>query len=117
MTKGILFAAAFFLTGLPAYALDNGPFFVLPGGANTCGDFLDQTQGRFSDVEWIFGYISGINSQASRGQRYTGQSLPSPETAEVWVENYCHAHPLNILVQAAIALRGELLKREDGPTG
>jgi hypothetical protein len=88
---------------------------ILSNGQITCGEFLsDNPQTQSADAEWVLGYISGRNRESPPGSRFVGTSFRTPESITAWLQNYCRTHALNEFIQAADALRDELLQRE-GP--
>ena len=65
---------------------------------------------------WVAGFLSGANSILA-GSEYHIDTLEhaSAETDVqglwAWIDNYCQAHPLDAVAQAADALGGELIRR------
>jgi hypothetical protein len=55
--------------------------------------------------EWIEGYIYGMDSRV-----YNARPLRSWDQAgmRVWIYNYCHKHPVDVLANAALAFFKEL---------
>ena len=58
---------------------------------------------------WIDGYLSGYNV-ATTGADFLA-SKPASVALYIWIDNYCRDKPLDVLVQAAGALKNELLSR------
>jgi hypothetical protein len=88
-------------------------YMVLSNGQVECGEFLsDNPLSQKADVEWVLGYISGRNREASQGSRMAGVSFKRPEAVLVWLQDYCRTHSLDLLVDAADGLRAEFLRRE-----
>ena len=88
-------------------------FLVLSNGTETCGAMLADNQPALAaDVEWVLGYISGLNRHAPPGERYAGSSFRHGASVSAWLQNYCQTHALDSLAQAADALRAEFLRRE-----
>jgi hypothetical protein len=55
---------------------------------------------------WVRGFLSGMNA----GDPLThsvGHGV-QPEGNNVWIDNYCRQHPLEMLYDAALALRAAL---------
>jgi hypothetical protein len=95
----------------PAYQL----FWILSNGQDSCGEFLAGNPQRHQlDIEWILGYIGGINSRAAPADRMVGQSVRDIAAIGAWVQQYCQSHPLDPIPGAAEALRAELGRREGG---
>lgn len=103
---------------LPAAALaDKTTVFVAGNGPTSCGQVVatleaDSNLGQFSQtkeygktyvtekqalMQWVQGFISGVNF--SRGP--SKQIEQDYASIELWVRNYCTAHPTDKLVDAA----------------
>lgn len=101
-----------------AIAADNPdqPYIVLSNGQTTCGEYLKDTELQVRvDVEWVLGYISGVNRFAPANTRMAGSSYREPEAVTAWLANYCRAHALDLLAKAADELRQEFIRREHLP--
>ena len=91
---------------------------ILSEGATTCGEFIAQPAMQTIRMEWVLGYISGVNAgisrsaKASQAETMAGQSFERTETAIGWLQGYCSAHPLDVLVSAAEALRNDFMRHE-----
>jgi hypothetical protein len=117
LTNVRLCVANFLAAYIWAVSADAQPtlYEILSNGQDSCGEFLMGDMSRqMIDVEWMLGFISGVNSRASAGDRMVGQSVRDIEAIPAWVQQYCRSHPLNYMPGAAEALRSELSKREDG---
>jgi hypothetical protein len=57
-------------------------------------------QGR---IEWIFGFLSGVNVFADRSGNLKG-GVDDPDGVLGWIDQYCSAHPTDPLWAAAGAL-------------
>ena len=86
-----------------------------------CGKWLENRKGELtniqvSDMSWLGGYLSGLN---------TGWSVSAPEIlndplseleslsqALLWMDNYCKAHPLETASKGGQELFFELVKRK-----
>jgi hypothetical protein len=100
---------------LPARAqLAYGPFLFLSNGQDSCGEFLaGSPEHQQIDVEWILGYISGVDSRgATPSERPVGSSFGDGAAVAAWVQEYCRSHALDYIPQAAEALRNEFARRE-----
>jgi hypothetical protein len=82
------------------------------GGGDSCGAW---TEGREHDSQrsqlmkmWLLGFISGANINPERPEIFRDVDPPA---IWVWVDNYCRAHPLELVTEAAVALVEELLSR------
>lgn len=90
-------------------------FDILSNGQDSCGEFLaGGTQHQEVDIEWILGFISGVNAMSPAGERMVGRSIRDIEAVTAWVQEYCRSHPLDYMPNAAGTLRVELSKREVG---
>jgi hypothetical protein len=89
-------------------------FMVLSNGVYQCGEYLSATWGgQMATVEWVLGYISGLNAASTGAMRMTGASaLQQPEAVHSWLLNYCQSHALAPIVDAAGQLRIEAAGRE-----
>ena len=84
---------------------------TLWGAGNTsCGTWItnrrtDPGTARF-EFSWLQGYITGLNAGLPSTDSNYGQVGASidVDAAKVWVDNYCQAHPLNNLADAATEL-------------
>ena len=65
-----------FLTATPATTESYLPSQILSEGATTCGEFTTQAEMQASRMEWVLGYISGINAGiALRGETSAAERL------------------------------------------
>ena len=80
-------------------------------GVSTCGTW---TKNRQSDVIqsawsefWVLGYLNRASLQ------HSGDILESANSDGInaWIDNYCSAHPLDLIVDAADQLENELAAR------
>jgi hypothetical protein len=86
-------------------------YAIAGGGLSLCGAWTTARRDRqaIGFEEWVAGFLSGFGDLAA--------SVPIPEmdplrglntqTVRAWVDNYCQAHPLERIVQAAEALARE----------
>ena len=91
---------------------DTTPFFVLSEGVTTCGEFISQPQNRNHRIEWVLGFISGLNAGANGPNREVGHSLEDAATVDGWLQSYCSAHALDRLVAAGLHLREDFVRHE-----
>ena len=114
-----LYAAGAVIAGtcaLPASAQISRPAagMILSNGQDSCGEFLagDQWHQQI-DVEWILGYISGVNTRGqTENDRLVGTSFRDGAAVAAWVQQYCRSHALDVMPTVAEALRTEFAKRE-----
>jgi hypothetical protein len=114
MLKVIFTAAAFsvLLTGEASAE----PAAMLSYGTKPCGDFvaassLDQT----AYFAWAIGYVSGQNSMDVGPMRGVGR-MWTPDSAMLWLKNYCNQHPLAFFAEAADMLRRDLALQDSATT-
>jgi len=101
------------LMAIPSMVYSQEPYMVLSDGASTCGEYVAEPQNRELRVEWVLGYISGLNAGATGMGRLAGKSFQKPSTVDGWLQSYCTSHSLDTLVSAAMALRADFLKHEN----
>ena len=72
------------------------------------------------ELSWLQGFLTAENGETVAGAVAHGAKYPRDfdilKTADVdalklWVGNYCNAHPLNSITDAAIGLSKELIER------
>jgi hypothetical protein len=88
-------------------------------GNRSCGSWIEarRSVGLLPDVYegWIAGYLSGSNAIISYEYHTDDLAQAQKQTDArglyAWIDNYCQAHPLNSIAQAADALSGELIQR------
>ena len=103
----------------------SGAFFSLGVGGASCGEFASAKEyndrlrlpndppGSYRDsvyialLSWVEGFVTGVN-YVGPADRLTGSKADGPARI-YWLENYCRAHPLDVMLNAALALRSALL--------
>jgi hypothetical protein len=103
-------------------APQNVVVMMVGAGNSSCGDWTSQKAGsdanqiegkliRQAYVHWLGGFVSGLNYayRATYGNITDGTDVNG---IDGWVDNYCAAHPLDMVGQAAIALGAELRGRK-----
>jgi hypothetical protein len=79
-------------------------YTVLSGGAISCGEFLQGDEELQSDgLFWIQGFLTDVSEEPLVGKKTDYEGL------KTWLRNYCQIHPLEHLIDAAHALRSELI--------
>ena len=75
-------------------------------GLKTCGAYLEAREQQNADevafVDWLSGYLSGVNATSSRTNNILADS--NLKGAVYWVGKYCRAHPTAAYSAAAFAL-------------
>ena len=83
---------------------------VWGSGTVSCGTWITHrgSNSFLADAEfsWVQGFITGLNAGLPNDSSNYGQvgAQLDPNAVEVWVDNYCQAHPLNDLADAATVL-------------
>lgn len=86
-------------------------------GTQSCGNWTSYRRaGGYTDLApqaWIQGYISALNFSVSlRGEGPDIMQGTDAEGIFAWVDNYCAAHPLNSISQAALDLATDLRSKQ-----
>lgn len=83
---------------------------VMGAGVQTCGTWLehaakDYRDYRVTDTQWVIGYVAGVNDETPN----FGDLLYGIDNNGLtgWLDQYCSAHPLDTLHDAARALVDE----------
>jgi hypothetical protein len=88
------------------------PYEIYGAGTESCGTYVTEPHGsgaKLLDVQWVLGYISPIGLWQSLENHKLADT--DANAMEVWVNNYCQAHPLDTLQGAVDALGLALTKR------
>ena len=80
-------------------------------GRDACSDWLSDRSGTSASaqlasrgrVEWISGFLSGVNLFADKSGHLKG-GVDDPDGVLVWIDTYCRAHPTDPQWAAAAAL-------------
>jgi hypothetical protein len=94
-----------------ATANDANAPLIIGAGALSCGQWLTDRQGLYSaqTIEaWITGYLSGFNAYV-----FHGDMTNHTDNADLfsWIDDYCHAHPLDDIAAATDRLIDALKAR------
>ena len=83
---------------------------ILGAGATVCGrwviDRREDSALAIDEFSWVLGFFTGLNAglpAESSNDHQVGAQL-DVDVARVWLDNYCTAHPLDTLYQAANGL-------------
>jgi hypothetical protein len=113
--SSIVGAALFFTVGTRflSAASPEGRYTQLSMGTKSCAqvfdDFEHDARAKLSNSIWVAGYLTAYNrhvadtSDVSRGTE--------PKAWDLWIANYCKAHPLESLAEATEALTQEFVRR------
>lgn len=85
-----------------------GVFTVIGTGNSSCGQHLSNKILAEYDHAWVSGFLTGVNG--TKGAR-VGHGTDS-DSRELWIDNYCRAHPLEDIADAALSLYIELMNKE-----
>ena len=82
-------------------------------GVSSCGNWTDTSPAanstKFLMLSWLQGYLSAYNNYVDHGGNVAkGTDIPG---IIAWMDNYCHAHPLDNVATASDALM-QALKAE-----
>jgi hypothetical protein len=87
---------AMFLIGAGAVTAAHASVITYGAGLKSCGEYLDareqQTADEVSFLDWLAGYVSGVNAISNRTNNVLGDS--NLMGAVYWLGRYCHAHPV-----------------------
>lgn len=103
------------LVGMPAMgAADTVPdrWLVYGAGVTTCGSWTADHELRQFKVQWLQGFLSGVNMTMRRPMGGSIADASDPAGYTAWIDSYCALNPLDTLSSAAEALGAELLKRK-----
>ena len=117
MMRILTFAALLALSApvVASAAKPDGSYHIFGGG--TCGAYIAHSRSQpggdtnsHALILWVQGYLTAyINFVAPDGDITAGTDY---EGVTLWVDNYCQAHPLDGLADAAAALVLELKARK-----
>jgi hypothetical protein len=99
-----------------AWAAEGGKGTVYGAGRVTCGEWQQQRSSGnkiklFQLEAWVDGFLSAYNV-ASDGTDFIATKQDDPGIAYyAWIDNYCRQNPLNMVAEAAVALKNELIAR------
>lgn len=103
-------AVAFSFPALAAPS-NSGRFTTI--GNSTCADWFDPIR-RPHATTWLMGYLSGMNAMyhSAGTQLDPLVELQSPDQAMLWLDNWCRAHPLEMMSTGVQGLFKELTIRQ-----
>jgi|GEM_PF-1578895 hypothetical protein len=98
----------------PTTSFATGPHLAIGDGNQSC-EAWTQERARETQLvlfwkEWVLGFVSGANVYDGNPELFPGQR-PDAAAIYAWIDNYCRAYPGEKLLDAVIALVGELLDR------
>ncbi len=104
-------AVVMFATDIPTRTQQNPEVTlgtIYGAGSDSCGEWTTDQQLRHAFMEWIEGYVTGLDSMRALLQ-LTPLRRTDSAGIEQFVNNYCLQHPLDRLIRAGNALAKELL--------
>jgi hypothetical protein len=119
MRRVMIFAAAICLATITQIYSSYGqttkqkPVLILGEGTETCGSWLQyRSRAPMSFVQeaWVRGFLTGMNAAQSEKNDVGKGSDPAAEN--LWMDNYCRAHPLDTVYTAAVGLWFTLSNRQ-----
>jgi hypothetical protein len=114
---GMMMCAAtvlFILSDQPLAADITVPFSVPGEGSASCAEYIVEPNMEEGRVQWVLGFIAGRLSGAKIGERIIDPKFGfnMPEFARGWLRTYCNRHPTLEMIDAADAMRKEILERK-----
>jgi hypothetical protein len=111
MSKCLVVVAALLVAiGRQATADTNEGRYIMGLGTYSCG-FWTRAPERSPGApaaQWVLGFLSGVNFTSDKPDVLAAVDFNG---VMAWVDNYCTAHPLATLSQAAVQLLAELRER------
>jgi hypothetical protein len=84
-------------------------FSMIGAGVGSCGTWTADRRSRPMpadvDAEWVLGFLSGTGFED--GPEVNPLNGMDADGVLAWIDNYCHAHPITQIVDAAEAFRFE----------
>jgi hypothetical protein len=83
-----------------------GDYSLIGVGLNSCGTWTSDRAGqnaypKLADEQWVVGYLSGMGFEG--GGKDNPLNGVDAEAVWAWIDNYCHANPLDHIAKAAEA--------------
>jgi hypothetical protein len=85
---------------------------VFGAGSASCGSWTAEPAYRQGRQSWVAGFVTGHNFYAPGD---TAVAPPDGKAMFVWMDRYCAEHPLDSIVNAALALVTELRRQRGVP--
>jgi hypothetical protein len=85
---------------------------IYGAGSQSCGTWSTDTRFRGDRQSWVLGFVSAYNFYAPGD---TAVNPPDNGAITGWMDSYCAAHPLESVVNAALALITELRQQRGLP--
>lgn len=91
--------------------------YIIGVGGLSCGKYLEHRQQNYAPqtdlyVNWTWGYLSAYNHFAAQQQVLPPDDPPS---ILAYLDKYCRDHPLDKIINGAVALIGDLGGMKQAP--
>ena len=100
---------ALLVGGVGGYVLHGqGKLQILGSGSFSCGRWLEDRRGTFSDwgfaAEWTNGYLTGLQDGSAGIFALTSNQTGDLAGNSAWIDQYCQSHPIDNLKAASFEL-------------
>ncbi len=92
---------------------DASHLMIYGNGVRTCGTYVTEQHGspdKVMNVTWALGFITGVGI-VWKATVHTQMADTDEGAVEIWLNNYCQAHPLEQFANAVNALAETLLQQ------
>ncbi|RWL47216.1 MAG: hypothetical protein EOR60_09645 [Mesorhizobium sp.] len=110
----LILAQCLFVAGMGTAEAQSTTYQILGAGTDSCGRWVSSANDgalHVAYMSWVLGYLSAFNMAKSA---HSGQdslfNQTDVQSLDLWVSNYCNAHPLKNLSDAALELAIEVTK-------
>ena len=83
--------------------------------SHSCGQWQQsrtaKDRGSLQLEAYVAGFLSGYNMAFTGPDFIAGTPNDTGVSFHIWIDNYCRSNPLDLLTQALLALKNELLAR------
>jgi hypothetical protein len=80
---------------------------IMGSGASSCGTWsADRRLGgtvAIPEMEWATGFLTGVGFMGASQGIAPLDGLDHPQGVWAWIDNYCQAHPIETIAEAAAA--------------
>jgi len=99
----------------PASGAEKGKYVALGAGAISCGGWTEERRARsdmaFSYMQWVAGYFTSYNEWDDPHETNILANT-NIDSVGASMDNYCAAHPLDTVADAASSVLVEIYQRE-----
>jgi hypothetical protein len=89
--------------------------WIVGNGLGSCGSWIQERRTSSVKAEvlgaWVTGFLTGANSVIKGASKRDILKARDVQGLWSWIDNYCGAHPLDSIAQAAAELTAELSRR------